>query len=778
VGLLDFWRRGRQEPTQAGVASAERPVPILVAVDDKGNHISLAHLMAAVSRPTTTGSEYGATGTPVSGVVIGADDYNRELQGKNAIVTYDKMRRGDAQVAAVLKMVKLPLMGADWDFVPPEDGDATDEEIAAYCKSVLIDAGALKDGWPYTLRHILLFFDFGYTVLEKVWEVGPDGKLRYHRLAPRLAPSIEQFRIDAATGDLAEIVQRAVKNGVEQELVIPAEYAAVFVHEREGDNYNGISLLRPIFKHWYYKDQLYNIDAIGHERLGVGIPMAELEDGAPRGNKEMAATEEVLEGIRSHHRSYIIAVPHVRFKLLQSQKENTSLMKSVEHHDVMIARAVLAPFLNVGQAQHGTRSSTVELADVFFNSLEAVATSMANDAHAQIVKPLCDLNWPMEGRKYPRLVARNIRNVDPQLLAETLKAAVEPGVLTVTDDIENMFREVMGWDPLPESMRRPTTRVDPMSEGNSGGGGNPPAGGGSNAPAPEDAPVALSAHVQGTPLRQPTAFEERVFSLAEIPRRLDYEIMALGFTLTNLRHQQVRDAAKELARLDAASPDRSPFSRLRPQDFRLKHEGAILAALKKAQQAVAEYGAEQVRLELRRQGAPIELSLDTEDDKVLMLDEVTARAGMNSPSSVRTQLATSARATSDALNAQMRSVLLQEAVRLRRTGLTGDALESAIVDAVLPSAARNVATPVRGEVHEAFALGRSAEAARNRDRIAYAVYSAVLDNRTCSPCGSMDSQMFEMGTEEQVRSQPPYVHCVGKENCRCVQLYVYSGGGD
>jgi hypothetical protein len=46
----------------------------------------------------------------------------------------------------------------------------------------------------------------------------------------------------------------------------------VFVNEMEGMNWWGTSLLRPAYKHWFIKNTLYKIDAIAHERQGLGIP--------------------------------------------------------------------------------------------------------------------------------------------------------------------------------------------------------------------------------------------------------------------------------------------------------------------------------------------------------------------------------------------------------------------------------------------------------------------------------------------------------------------------
>jgi hypothetical protein len=768
--------------------------PLVLMVDNSGELMTFAQAKAQLTRPTPGGAEIGSSGTPRSGNILGTEEYNRDLAGKNAIKSYDRMRRSDGQTKAVLQMLKLPLLGADWSIIPQEGGDQTDQEIANFCHAVIVDDDGMQDPWQFVLRHILLMLDFGFSVFEKVWDVGPDNKLVYWRLAPRLPQSIERWEVDDATGALVTVVQRAVKNGQEQELAIPAEDTAVFVHEQEGDNYNGISVLRPGYKHWFYKDKLYTIDAIGHERLSAGIPMAEADETADITEPMIDDVEKVLEGIRAHQRAYIIGMPGWKFKLLQTTASNESLMKSVEHHDVMIARSILAPFMNVGQAPNGTLSSTISLVDVFFNALQGVANEVASYAKRQLIKPLCDFNFPMEGRKYPSLVAKNIRKIDPLVLAQTLSQIIGAGVLTTDDGIENAFRLVMGYPPLDPRLSRenPEARraalgapdpnaVDPAEDGPRAGQPPKPAKPGMARGTPASiAASARAAHTYGDlRTREPNEFERRVMSFSEIPRRLDREIDSLVGQLADIRRLQIQEAARALVAIDRQSSADRPFSALNPRDFALKHGPEITTAIRKMQRAIVDYGAEQVRLELRRQGMPIALVEDS--GAALLLDATVSgpsvKGGVITKRAVRDQLNASAKAMADQLNSQLRTTVMTEAVRLRRSGLVGDDLELAIEEVVSVSGGRNLLTPVRAEVHEAFGLGRVAEASQRQNEIAYCVQSALLDNATCGECNDVDGQTFAFGSDTQIAYQPPYVNCRGRDNCRCVQLYVYAGGG-
>jgi HK97 family phage portal protein len=74
--------------------------------------------------------------------------------------------------------------------------------------------------------------------------------------------------------------------------------------------------------------------------------------------------------------------------------------------------------------------------------------------------------------------------------------------------------------------------------------------------------------------------------------------------------------------------------------------------------------------------------------------------------------------------------------------------------------------------NRALADGRDAEIARRSDEIEYLVYSAVLDNATCRPCGESDGLGGQLGSIPDV----PNPDCDGGANCRCLHIPVAATG--
>src|SRR5262249_55515552 len=154
------------------------------------------------------------------------------------------------------------------------------------------------------------------------------------RLAPRLQKTVREWHTNregklialvqfaavphGSAGRTVEGYQRAPQYGVSmsyQYLTIPAQYCAVVTHQREGDNYEGYSLMRNIYRNWWFKDQAYHIMGVGLDRWGVGIPIAQLEEGHNLTTGDKEQLREILKSVRSNERSYMVMPEHVEFKI-------------------------------------------------------------------------------------------------------------------------------------------------------------------------------------------------------------------------------------------------------------------------------------------------------------------------------------------------------------------------------------------------------------------------------------------------------------------------------
>lgn len=726
--------------------------------------------------------ERGASGTQNFSGYITGEEYNPKLQPPDSFRIYDEMRMSDPQVQASLEIVKTPLMSANWSVQAPENPTPEEQGVADFCQSALFARGAMSDTWAYFLEHALLQLDFGVSPFEKVWTLSGDGRIRLSRLAPRLPKTVQRWNVDerGGTGRLESIEQLVQKDGRFQNITIPTESLVVFVRKREGDNWWGRSILRSAYKPWFYTCQGEKAEAVRIFRYGVGVPMAIRDkDYSPAAN-ELDEVTAIVKGMVSHERSHVVTHSGWTWKIMVPEGSaggDTGTRAFIEHHGRLIMRNVLAEFM-AGGADGLNSGRTRTLANVFASQLYTTAENISDTLDLHVLRPLCAYNFPMEagGLRYPTLVANDVTDVDVKQLADIVTRLTALRVLTADDELEGFLREMLGLPALPKALKgqsRERVSVSPAQQ-------LPPSSGPSTeskaARALRDARPALALARKDRVLdwggrlysRQPTTFELRVFSLADVPDRLDRETEGLITTLADLRRRQLEKLADQIATKDARTTT-GEFTDIRPTEFSVPLKADVERAIKQALLRVAAFGADQVRLELQRQGADIAAQAPFPGDA-----RVLAGAGANK-TIAKSALTTSAKIATETETDAWFNRILETAARLRRGGTQGDDLADAIQQTLLPELDTGLKALAKGEMHEGFAIGRAAEATRQQDRIELVEYSALLDANTCDPCADEDGHTFAFDSDEYHRTLPPFKDCDGNKGrpdaCRCVHLF-------
>lgn len=714
----------------------------------------------------------GEIGVPgnlnVSGFLSG-EDYNHDLDGQPAYAVYDEMRRSDAQVQAVLLMCTLRIKASSWKVIPASD-DPQDVAIADFVSASLLDDDAMDIQWSDVLDNALLKLPFGASAHEKIWFVDDAGALRYKRLAPRLPRTFYRWIEDPKTGELTALQQFAPRAGMYGFFDIPKDALVHHVLNREGNNYFGRSLLRAAYPHWWRKQQLYRIDMVRLDRWGVGIPLAVLDKDYDTGSSPLDKIEQTLQGLRSYERGYAVQPFGVTYKLLVPEGSGrggaSGLLEAVEHHNMLIARSAIQGFAAQGEQAHGSFGAAQITFGAFEDAEYGTAREISSELRAQAIKPLCEANFDMKGRKAPTLEIAGLGKTDLTEIAPGLKMLADAKLITPGDDLEEWIRMVGKMPPMPEEDkgqdRTPQVTVpgdpfaDPNADPNADPSKNP------NKKPPAKKPVHAAKYSEGARAfsREPTAFERRVFNLHTVPNTLDEAKARLVAQVSGLRKVQLRTLATTIAKKDARTTT-AEFTDLRPSVIPAIGAGDIAAAIRATQSTLTAYGAEQVLAELQKQGRYPTLSTRM----------VQAHTAAESKKAMRSALVSSAKLTSERLANQWRDLALENALRLRRSGLVGQALTDAIIDELGDDLEVGLSQALGSEVNEAFGLGRANAAAQLTDEIEKATYSCLLDAASCDPCVELDGQEFIVGSPEYDAAMPPYRKCDGRDNCRCVYIY-------
>ncbi|NQD39981.1 phage portal protein family protein [Glutamicibacter halophytocola] len=392
--------------------------------------------MADSKNSVLTSSEIGDTGVQFFNGIITGEEYNRNLIGRRGLRIWDEMRRADATVGASLRAVKLPIRSTKF-FMNPAAEDESNKKIAGFVEWNLFSR--LK--WSQVLNEILTHLEFGFSVHEMVFDVEEvDGveRIVLTKLAFRKQTSVESWQ--ASKTEMGIQFRKADGTVVP----IPLEKIVVFTNEQEGDNFEGRSILRTAYKHWFYLDKFYQIDAIGHERHSLGVVKIKYPTAAT--DKQRNAARAAARNLRASEEAFIEEPAGWDINFMDMQGSSLKeIHPSIDKHERQIFVNVLAQFLNIGASgSSGTRSTSEDHHELLNQSVQAILDYI-KDTMGYVVKTLVDLNFNVD--KYPTVGSSDIDQGNIEVLADALNKFTNAGLITPTEEDEAHVRNLLG---LPE----------------------------------------------------------------------------------------------------------------------------------------------------------------------------------------------------------------------------------------------------------------------------------------------------------------------------------------
>lgn len=717
--------------------------------------------------PGNTDYGYGSEGT---------GEYLPKLQGLEGRQTYDEMRKSDPQVQAVVKALILPVMKAHY-YIEPVSNKSKDKEIAEIIEKNLFEGMTMT--WNDTLRHICLMPVFGFSILEKLWQV-KDDLYQIKKLDPRLPLSITEWKYD----DNKKLIGPVQQDTDGKEYQLPIEKLLVFTNDKEGDNWEGTSVLRAAFKPWYIKNKVEKINAIKHDRHGVGIPVAKVPANVKPGSDDWRNTQNALEAIYAHEKSYIIEPVGYEFRLLTTGGDNagTDALPTIKYCDEGIAKAMLAMFINLGTSQTGSRALGGSFIEVFMDSLQAMGNYICEVFNRFLIREYCYYNWYVD--EYPKMQIGTIKNLDTHTISVLKKA----GLITYDQVIEASIRKELSLPDMvdeevptaEQTVQENEEEMDDLTEEDPGTEvleQNPP----------EEKEKALidKCHIEAPNINIASTISGKIVSnYEEFSRKLADEIKDIinknalkgsRFLDNNLSFEEkipdlvtielklnegsrtTREEILKIRDLQAEDIIMQIVAGRKPNKIRVIQKKEMYDTLMKTYKVQIREGRAEVKEELDRQRArggtmaegvaPVDYQ-----DFIIYADE-------------KFQIEV------EGAGNKLTSELLLMNLAFTRQGISGQALETAL----LTSWAENISSQTwdkmaDGAVNGGWGAGRTIEGNKNKDEIAYAYYSSVLDRNTCAWCTQKDGTKHEVDDEEYATPSP---ECAGTENrCRCITVYV------
>jgi hypothetical protein len=408
------------------------------------------------------------------------------------------MRR-DPQIAATLNAYVLPLRAGNWVVDPagcrpevvsfvadswglPVLGEEPDARRTGYRRRGV----QFKDH----LRLALLELVYGHMPFAYAGDIDftkEPARWRLTTLAERMPYTISEI-VTNDDGSLAGIVQYG------EEDMIPASALTWYVHDREGANWAGTSMLREAYGPWLLKHDMWRVLGISSRRFGMGIPSVTAPPGSTQNEVDQAA--RLAEAMRAGDQAGMGLPNGYTGQLMGLTGSVPDTLGFVKYLDSQIAQAVLASVINLPNADTGNRALGDTLLGLLRLSWEAVAADISVPA-SQLTARMIDFNWG-EDEPSPEIICVGLGK--PEATAEAVSQLIISGAITSDPQLEAWLRQRYEMPEIdPEFVKKPAPALPPG-----------PTPGAEPAADPAAEPAAQPADQSGQESSKPAAAGQRV----------------------------------------------------------------------------------------------------------------------------------------------------------------------------------------------------------------------------------------------------------------------------
>ncbi len=439
---------------------AAAPVSLLAS-----GPVAASHMESPRRRPI------GGAGNQISAGFIKDLDSNPEVRGAKwrgepgKIGYAGKMLR-DPHVRMSINYVTNPMTAAVWRFQPTSKAPI-DVEAANFLTWAFFD----QLPWSKYLRRIALsYFSSGFALEEMTDDVRPvPSRFALHPgggrgLLPTAfhqRPAWSVYRWEQSKNDpsqLASVQQWLGGSDVERAgfVNVPADRLIRFTWDQEGADFDGLAPLRSAYPAWLAKIAFMTIDAIAHERHGVGTPYAIA--GPNAADEDLDAAEQILAELRSMEKQYALFDNGWTFDW-KSGSSGTDLHQAILRCNQDIAINVGAGHMMLGQVGPGSYA----LAGSQEGQLHR-----ETDAHARFISTVMhrgDDGWSPVERilranygddvEVPKPKAFHLPTKNWESIAKTYSGLISTGALRRTAASEDAIREAMDLPPFDEEIGAP-----------------------------------------------------------------------------------------------------------------------------------------------------------------------------------------------------------------------------------------------------------------------------------------------------------------------------------
>lgn len=410
-------------------------------------------------------SEIGVTGINRFGGRV-FEEFLQVLQGRRGAQVYREMRDNDPVIGPTMLAIEQTIRRISWYIIPASGEEPTDPlefKALEFAKSLLND---MSHTWSSFITEVLTMLTFGWTWMEIVYKIRKgnsrdpktssrfnDGLIGWRKLAIRSQTTLHEWIFDD-NGGIQGMVQQAPPNF--EINTIPISKSLLFRTKVEGNNPEGRSLLRNIYRPWFFKKNIEEQEAIGIERDLVGLPIFKPPEDFDIDSTENANVRtfvsKLISNIRRDEQEGILLPPgwDISLLALPVSRRQFDVDKVINRYDKRIVTAALAQFLMLGMDRVGSFALGKQSNDFFLIATQGYVDSIAEVLNLHAFPGIFRLNpifHPLiEANRLPKISPGKVSTPKLDELANYLGTLSEQGLIIADDDLRAELLRIGGFD--------------------------------------------------------------------------------------------------------------------------------------------------------------------------------------------------------------------------------------------------------------------------------------------------------------------------------------------
>lgn len=334
--------------------------------------------------------DIGATGLDGASWGYINEDFLTEWRGQEKVKGVTEMLYNSPVVAALRLAIEMPVRDIDWTFV---SDDGPDDERVQLAEDALDN---MSYSWQDHIVDALLSIFYGWEAMSITYE-RVNGRYLWRKFKHLGHDTVQRWLI-ADDGGLLGLQQYPHL----WPDPIPIERMLLYRLRKTKNNPEGESILRPAWIPWYYVKNLQQIEAIGLERLGPGLPIIRppMNADMTEGGTDRTEAEKIVRNVRNDEQAgVVLPAPmgegdHLRwhFELLAANTTLPDYDRVISRYEKRMLMAALAQFIMLGMDNVGALATYEGATDFFTMATNSVADMIAETFTKYPLERLLRLN--------------------------------------------------------------------------------------------------------------------------------------------------------------------------------------------------------------------------------------------------------------------------------------------------------------------------------------------------------------------------------------------------